>query len=106
LKYGLSRFALIALLLFAQQAAFSHEAEHAGDDRESSTPAKSNKHFHSGLCAFHAVLDGVLGAVYSGTIALGVIVRQFEQNIELEPPIFSALALIRGARDPPTPILS
>jgi len=100
------RFLLVGLLLFAQQAALTHEAEHAHDHEAPSQQSEDGKHFHSGLCAFHAALAGMLGAVNSPLVVPCVLSQQFERDIALEPPFFSAPSLIRGARGPPAfPIL-
>ncbi len=108
-KHGLFRFSLIALLLFAQQEALTHQAGHILDHtalQSQELDQVGTKHSHSSLCDFHAAFDGVLGAVYSAIVAPCVVSQQFERDIALEPLVFSALTLIRGARDPPASILS
>jgi hypothetical protein len=104
-KHDLFRFALVALLLFAQQAALTHQAGHILDHtalHSQQQDQDNGKHSHSNLCDFHVMFDGVLGAVNSTIVAPCVVSQQFERDIALEPPGFSALSLIRGARGPPS----
>ncbi len=107
--YNFFRFTLVALLLFAQQEALTHQAGHILDHtvlQSQPHDQDSAKHSHSSLCDFHAAFDGVLGAVNSAIVVPCVVSQQFARDIALEPPAFSALSLIRGARDPPASILS
>jgi hypothetical protein len=103
-KYGLFRFALATLLLFAQQEALTHQAGHILDHTALHSQQQDrggSKDLHSSLCDFHAAFAGVLGAVNSAMVAPCVVSQQFERDVAPEPPVFSALSLIRGARDPP-----
>jgi hypothetical protein len=102
------RLVLSLLLLFAQQEAMAHQAGHILDNSKLHSQQQdqdSAKHPHS-LCDFHGAFEGVLGAVNSAIVNSCVVSQQFERDIAPEPLVFSALALIRGARDPPVSILS
>ena len=108
-KHNLFRFPLIVLLLFAQQAALTHQAGHILDHtvlQSQQHDQDGAEHTHSSLCDFHAAFDGVLGGINSAIVAPCIVSQKFERDLTLEPPAFSALPLIRGARDPPASILS
>ena len=100
-KGNLLSFALAALLLFAQQAALTHEAGHASDHEVPSQQSDEGKHFHSGLCSFHAALAGVLGAVGSYALPLRIASNAVEQRSDYALILAPAEAVAPAARGPP-----
>jgi hypothetical protein len=114
-KHALFRVALVALLLFAQQEAFTHDAGHALDhtlaqSQQSSTQngsdSGSGKSLHSGLCDFHAAFASVLGLVHTTTLPVILSVAGSE-TVPVQV-VFAAPTrpIIRAARGPPVPVLS
>jgi hypothetical protein len=77
------RVVFVVLLLFAQQAAFTHAAWHAGEHRPTQQ-SEQDASFQGTLCGLHAAFGEVLGAV-AGT-ASPLLLSRFGQ---CEPaPVF------------------
>ena len=106
-KYNLLHFALVALLLFAQQAALTHEAEHASDPEiPSQQGGDDSKHFHSGLCAFHTTLAGVLGVVGTSAPPSCIASNAVEHRVSYVLVLAPVNVIVPAARGPPAPVLS
>ncbi|HUO43783.1 MAG TPA: hypothetical protein VMT94_02580 [Burkholderiales bacterium] len=98
-KYGIFRLVLVGLLLFAQQAALTHEAEHAHDHEAPSQQSEDGKHFHSGLCAFHSVLAGVLGMAGASAPSLCIASNAVEHRVNyvlVSAPVDAVIPVSRG----------
>jgi len=102
------RLTIAALLLFAQYAAFAHEAKHVFDhDSIGESQEDHNKDFHSPLCAFHGAFNGLISIVNATPPVIPVV------NNTIEKPAAEAVVLaptepvIPASRGPPlVPLLS
>jgi hypothetical protein len=102
------RYALMALLLFAQQAAFTHAASHALDRTVALTQHSENpgKDLHGGLCDFHSSFSVVLGAVGSSAPQCLLVLNTAESIATWHVLQVSASTPTPASRGPPVSALS
>jgi hypothetical protein len=77
LQGAILRFACIFVLLFAQQAALTHAAWHAGEPGPEQHQDDGKASFHGGLCDLHHAFTQVLGGVQA---AMPVCAIQHARN--------------------------
>ena len=89
------QLASILLLLFAQQAAFTHEAWHAGHPFEQQHDNRDKASFQGSLCNLHSAFSQVLGVVHSSPLPVTLsenvnarIEQTFHARIVAEAPPF------------------
>jgi hypothetical protein len=96
------RVAIVALLLFAQQVAISHQTRHALDRESSQTQQTAGTgNYHSNLCGFHAAFDGLHSAVKSTPPALFIGSTVFEWFAASPLRHYAAKPFLPASRGPP-----
>lgn len=95
------RSTLIALLLFAQQAAFAHEAGHLRDHYQEETHGKT---FHSDLCDFHGTFGDLMSIVSAVPPALPLAHNAIEQYAVTSVILAPRDSVVPASRGPPVGI--
>ena len=68
MKRVFPQIVFILLLLFAQQAAFTHAAWHAHDQHPAQHDSKDKVSFQGSLCDLHVAFSAVLGGAHASPV--------------------------------------
>jgi len=102
LKHLVFRSALVALLLFAQQAAIAHQAKHVFDHHPfEQSQEDHDQDFHSPLCAFHGSFDDLMNVVSSTPPVLPIVNNVIEQFTAVSVVLAPSEPVIPASRGPP-----
>jgi hypothetical protein len=95
------QFVFILLLLFAQQAAFTHAAWHAHDQHPAQHDSKDKVSFQGSLCDLHVAFSAVLGGAHASPVHHAVQECGNERIVYRLNPLRVAESPIPLSRGPP-----
>jgi hypothetical protein len=100
------RLALAALLLFSQQLAVGHFAEHAFDHGPTRAHGGGeDKGIQSELCVYHAAFEALQSAVGSAPLQLRVADNAFDKRGISPYPLSPTQVVVPASRGPPVSII-